>query len=146
MISNGTIIDGKIVLTDSESERQERWASSKKDGTTVTIETKVPVHARSKQQNAYYHACVVFPLSKHLGLDTETTHEVLKHEHLSESVRLSFDRRRRMVIPKSTKELSTVEFEEYLDSIRGWSKRFLKFRIALPNEVPLYAYDTKNPI
>lgn len=145
MILNGHIREGLIVLPESETERKDRWASRKSEMTPVRIEITVPERARSKQQNAYYHGCVVEPISAHIGLDTDTTHEVLKDQHLSESVRMSFDRRRKIKIVKSTRDLNTVEFEAYLDRIRKWSLKFLKFRVALPNEVPLYAYDTKNP-
>ena len=71
-------------------------------------------------------------------------HEVLKHEHLSDSVRLPFDRRKKIRVVKSTTELSTVEFEDYLDRIRRWARIKLRFDIPLPNDTP-YPYDHKQP-
>jgi len=45
-----------------------------------------------------------------------------------------------MIVNHSTTELDTMQFEDYLEKIRTWAKKFLNYRIPYPNEVPLYAY------
>lgn len=45
-----------------------------------------------------------------------------------------------MIVNHSTTELDTMQFEDYLERIRTWAQKFLKYRIPYPNEVPLYAY------
>lgn len=84
---------------------------------------------------------MVEPLRQYLGIETaDSMHEVLKDLHLATSIRLPFDRRKKMKIPRSTTELDTREFEEYLERIRQWARKFLKFEIPLPNNSP-YPYD-----
>ena len=107
----------------------------------VRIELERLKATRSQNQNRYYWGVVIEPLRQYLGIETaELMHEVLKHEHLSVSVRLAFDRRKRMKVARSTSELTTAEFEDYLERIREWSRKKLNFRIPLPNESP-YPYE-----
>jgi hypothetical protein len=37
-------------------------------------------------------------------------------------------------MPQSTTELSTIQFEEYLDKIREFATEFLSIQIPLPND------------
>lgn len=61
---------------------------------------------RSLPQNAYYHGVVVKALAEQSGYDTTELHEHLKYRYL---------RTEKPIRVKSTKELSTIEFGEYLD-------------------------------
>jgi hypothetical protein len=70
-------------------------------------------------------------LGEHVGI--QEAHEFLKgrflfrevvNQELGEVIKLS----------KSTTELSTIEWEEYMDSIRAFSTEFLGIQIPLPNE------------
>lgn len=84
---------------------------------------------------------MVEPLRQYLGIETaELMHEVLKHEHLSTSIRLPFDRRKKIKVVTSTTEMSTVEFETFIENVRKWARIKLRFEIPLPNNSP-YPYD-----
>jgi hypothetical protein len=103
----------------------------------ITIEKKKK--KRSNPQNSFYWS-VVLPmmqtgfynnLGEHVGI--QEAHEFLKarflfrevvNQELGEVIKLS----------KSTTELSTIEWEEYMDSIRAFSTEFLGIQIPLPNE------------
>jgi hypothetical protein len=103
----------------------------------ITIEKKKK--KRSNPQNAYYWS-VVLPmmqtgfynnLGEHVGI--QEAHEFLKgrflfrevvNQELGEVIKLS----------KSTTELSTIEWEEYMDQIRTFATEFLNITIPLPNE------------
>ena len=103
----------------------------------ITIEKKRK--KRSNPQNAYYWG-IVLPmmqtgfynnLGEHVGI--QEAHEFLKgrflfrevvNQELGEVIKLS----------KSTTELSTIEWETYMDQIRAFSTEFLGINIPLPND------------
>jgi hypothetical protein len=103
----------------------------------ITIEKKKK--KRSNPQNSYYWG-IVLPmmqtgfynnLGEHVGI--QEAHEFLKgrflfrevvNQELGEVIKLS----------KSTTELSTIQFEEYLDKIREFGLEFLNITIPLPND------------
>ena len=103
----------------------------------ITIEKKK--RKRSNPQNAYYWS-VVLPmmqtgfynnLGEHVGI--QEAHEFLKgrflfrevvNQELGEVIKLS----------KSTTELSTIEWETYMDQIRAFATEFLNITIPLPND------------
>lgn len=109
--------------------------------TAIKIELEKIRYARSLEQNRFYFGVVVKPLAEYIGVDsTDTMHETLKSLHLTEKIRVAYDRRRKMIVNHSTTELDTMQFEDYLERIRTWAKKFLNYIIPYPNEVPLYAY------
>ena len=83
---------------------------------------------RSNSQNDYYWGVVVALLSQELGYFPDEVHEGLKFKFL---------KRKGDVIEtaRSTTELSTREFEEYLEGIRTWAASELNTVIPEPNEV-----------
>ena len=103
----------------------------------ITIEKKK--RKRSNPQNNFYWG-IVLPmmqtgfynnLGEHVGI--QEAHEFLKgrflfrevvNQELGEVIKLS----------KSTTELSTIQFEEYLDKIREFATEFLSIQIPLPNQ------------
>jgi hypothetical protein len=109
------------------------------EGKDIVIIIEKRRKKRSNPQNAYYWS-VVLPmmqtgfynnLGEHVGI--QEAHEFLKgrflfrevvNQELGEVIKLS----------KSTTELSTIEWEEYMDSIRAFSTEFLGIQIPLPNE------------
>lgn len=96
-----------------------------------------PYKTRSLQQNAFYHAVVVpmvFDGLRDAGFTVrhnEDAHEILKALFLK--VR---EEKGGIVIErvKSTTELSTTEFNEYIQFITIWAADYLNISIPLPNE------------
>lgn len=94
---------------------------------------------RSLSQNAYYHAIVVPAVRMGLidmgfdadKLDNESTHELLKAKFLKED--LGNEHGEFVTRIKSTTELSTTDFMNYVDDINRWSIEFLGFSIPEPN-------------
>ena len=89
---------------------------------------------RSNPQNRYYHGVVLKYLSETTGYSTDEMHEVCKLKFLP------YDRANRVTgeiqtFGRSTKELNTAEYEEYLEKIRVWAINYLDCLIPLPNEV-----------
>jgi len=91
---------------------------------------------RSLPENKYYWGVIVKILSDELGYTTNEVHEILKQRFISKVVFLKTkDAVKEMRIPQSTTKLKTVEFEEYLSSIRQWASMELGIYIPTPNEI-----------
>jgi hypothetical protein len=132
-------IDSKVVNGKLEKNRDlisEVINSLEGKDIIITIEKKR--RKRSNPQNAYYWG-IVLPmmqtgfynnLGEHVGI--QEAHEFLKgrflfrevvNQELGEVIKLS----------KSTTELSTIEWETYMDQIRAFATEFLNITIPLPN-------------
>lgn len=87
---------------------------------------------RSIQQNRYYWLIVTM-MADHTGFTKDEMHGVLrcrflKAEKVNESSGLVYE------YTKSTTELSTVEYEEYLEQVRNFGIEEFDMRIPMPNE------------
>jgi hypothetical protein len=104
----------------------------------ATLETETK--NRSLSQNAYYWGVIIDLLSEHCGFTTDEMHEILKHKFLRRSVWIvkKHGIEEQSIITKSTQELTTKEFEDYLSKVREWSSLELGVYIPLPNEA-IYA-------
>lgn len=98
------------------------------EGLNVTCKVEKIKKDRSNKQNRYYNGVVLKILGKELGYDRDEMHDVCRGMFL-------VDNSRRFPTLKSTKQLTTVEMEEYLSDIRQWASRDLNIYIPLPNEV-----------
>lgn len=117
------IQDGKLVLDNPESFKEYLRGVKGKHFLSLKKETKI----RSSPQNKYLWGVVIPIVGKELGYTPEETHEALKWEFLKVDG----------LIPKvrSTADLTTVEFEAYLDQIKIWAATFLGVYIPDPNQV-----------
>lgn len=92
---------------------------------------------RSSPQNRYYWGAmlpIVKDGLKELGIDMskEQTHEMLKYRFLKREFITSDGDILQSI--GSTTELSTKEFNEYIESIQIWSAEYLNVNIPDPNE------------
>jgi hypothetical protein len=96
------------------------------------IELRVNRNNRSIPQNKFYWGVVINILSNHTGFEPEEVHEVLRAKFLKYRT-VVFEEE--IEVTKSTKNLDTKEFEEYLEKIRMFAAQELDVQIPLPNEV-----------
>jgi hypothetical protein len=90
---------------------------------------------RSLPENRYYWGVLLKILSDYTGHTEEEMHEVCRSLFLNETITLETKEGISLKqIPRSSKELNTVEFEIYLAEIRQWASRDLGCYIPLPNE------------
>lgn len=95
----------------------------------------VPKKWRSNSQNSYYWSVCVGLISEHTGFTPDETHEILKNRFLSEPKTLQLKTKTQMVfVTRSTTELDTKSFEEYLSKIRIFASMELGIWIPEPNE------------
>lgn len=92
---------------------------------------------RSKNQNNYYWGCVIPILAEHFGYDYGEHEEI--HRFLRQKF-LGYKQHEPIPILNSTTELSSVEMEEYLESVRRWAIKEFNVNIPLPNETE-YGYE-----
>lgn len=124
-IFSGTVKSGKLMIQNPEGFRS---YLSTLEGKPIQLIARVARKSRSNNQNRYYHGVVVSLLSEHTGYTHDEMHDALRYLFLT-------DKTLRIPKTKSTTELNTVEFENYLESIRQWASTELSVNIPEPNEV-----------
>ena len=87
---------------------------------------------RSLNQNRYYHGVILKMISDETGYTPEEVHEVIKARFLPIPITLGGVG----IIPGSTTDLSTDEFELLMGKVRKWGDTELNLYIPEPNEVP----------
>lgn len=131
----GSIEHGKLLLYNRHefTEIVKTWKDC-----SVELVLKSTTKGRSTQQNRYYWGCVL-PIIKEalkeqhgLVYSSEDLHEFLKIKLNSIEIHNQEGVVEKM--PISTTELSTTEFEEYMENVRRWADDLLGVIIPLPNE------------
>ena len=114
-------------------------------GQSVRMVLSQPTKGRSNNQNRYMWGVVYEYLAAETGHTTEEMHEwckwkflprvpiVVKHP-LPTSAPDDMKEEETVYIPKSTRSLSTIEMEEYLEHIRAFAASELNVNIPLPHE------------
>lgn len=108
------------------------------EGKEITITIQRKKKTRSNQQNAYYWGAVL-PIVKRAMRDAghtltqEDCHLMLRAKFLTKALPLGDDGEFIDHI-RSTTELSTVDFLEYIEDIRMWCAEYLGVDIPEPNE------------
>ena len=85
------------------------------EGKPVVVSVKRKTRDRSNQQNRYYWGVVIKILGDHFGYTDLEMHEALKFEFLR------VEEQGKPITCKSTSQLSTVEFEQYLENVKRWA-------------------------
>lgn len=90
---------------------------------------------RSLEQNAFYHHVVLHEFSRGYyetsgeRITRETAHEFLKGRFNTKEVKMG---ETLLVIPRSTTELTTTEFNEYIEKCRKFVAEFFGIEIPEP--------------
>ena len=100
---------------------------------TVSIEKQTK--ERSTAQNKYMWGVVYKMIGDYIGEFPEEVHEMMKSMFNSNVKELPCSGSENLSIKygKSTQDLSTVQFEEYLSKIRMWAFHYLNLSIPEPN-------------
>ena len=109
------------------------------EGQEITITLQKAKKRRSNPQNSFYHAVCV-PIMQQCLKDAgylmtlEQTHEMLKLRFLKESILVNEQTAEYIERIKSTTELSTIEFMEYILDIQKFAIEYFNTEIPNPNE------------
>lgn len=102
----------------------------------VEVTIGKPRKQRTLPENSYYWAVPIKLISEHTGYTEDKIHNVLKELFLKKHIDIATSKGQKpFYIVRSTTELSTVEFEEYMSKIREWSSIELGVYIPDPSEV-----------
>lgn len=123
-----------ITNFDSTESKQKLFDVLKMMKGTKLIKIEKYSKKRSNPQNRYYHGVVLKYLSETTGFSVSEMHEVLKAKFLP------YERANRVTsevvqFGRSTTELNTLQYEEFLEQVRIWAINELDCFIPLPNEV-----------
>lgn len=107
------------------------WFNKFKEDTHVfiTIEKITKRKLRSVEQNKYYWGIVIKILSEEIGYSKDEMHEALKRKFLV------YENVQGLPTQLSTTQLSTIEFEAYLEQIRRWASMDMGIIIPDPEQV-----------
>ena len=103
-----------------------------------TFELKKKRRNRSNPQNSYYWGAVV-PICREILKDmgylftNEHTHEFLK-ANFNTAPLVNEKTGEALHVPLTTTDLTTVQFEEYMERVRAWAWDFASVTIPLPGE------------
>lgn len=101
-------------------------------GQSIEIIIRRKKKHRSVQQNRYYWLIVTM-MAEHTGFTKDEMHSILRYKFLK-SERVNDNTGIVYEYVKSTTELSTIEYEEYLEHVRSFGVDELDLRIPMPNE------------
>lgn len=109
------------------------------EGCIVEVIIRKKTKGRSLQQNKYYWVALNIlkdGLTDEHGnrYSAKEAHEVVK-QHLNGFEVLDFENLTIEVVPESTADLPSEEFESLMEDLRRWAYEFLKVTIPLPNEL-----------
>jgi hypothetical protein len=127
-IFQGRIEKGLLVLDDQKGYDLLRWSLNGKEVTATLAKKTKP---RSNNQNAYYWGVVIQLISDHTGYSPDEAHDAMIMKFLQEH-------KANLDSIKSTTDLSTVEFEDYMSTIRMFASINLDCYIPEPNECTGY--------
>jgi hypothetical protein len=118
--------DGKLTLVNPE-----RFRRALRGLLNAPVDVTVRRHrrTRSDRQHRYYFGVVVEILSEFTGYTSDEMHDALKWKFLQ------VDPGSSLPTVRSTTNLTTVEFEDFLERVRMWAAADLRVVIPLPNEV-----------
>jgi hypothetical protein len=102
------------------------------EGKEVEVVVRLPRKDRSTPENDYYWGCPVYLISEHTGYTPDEVHEFLKLKFLSKIIVMAGKDER---IPRSSTELSTLEWERWMTEIREWAAQDLGLDIPEPKRV-----------
>lgn len=136
VIFNATTKGGDLKVFRSKDFRKEVVQAFPEKDLLIKVERKKK--KRSIQQNSYYWGVVIklmtqFFKGEGIVKNEDETHQILTYKFLKVVCAITDDGE---VVErvKSTTELSTVEFEEYILNIRVWVSDFFNVDIPEPNE------------
>ena len=127
-----SVQNGKTKLSAHQKEKVQN-VLKRNEGKCVQITIGDIGNKRSNNQNAYYWGCVLKYVSEHTGYSENELHEVFKNMFLPKKFITINDRE--IEITKSTTQVKTTEFEEYVERIREYAGSELQVVIPLPNEI-----------
>ncbi len=123
-IFHGHVTQGVLYLDDLPA--YEKQIASL-DGKPVELVLRRHREQRSSEQNRYYWGVVVALIAEHCGYEPEEAHEALKIKFLRSHEATA------LPSVRSTADLNTAEFAEFVDQCRRFAAAYLNLNIPDPS-------------
>jgi hypothetical protein len=121
--------NGVLRFLDGEKQRMSQYVRGLRGNVDVTVKRRTK--PRSNAQNRYYWGVIIPLLSDYTGYEHEEMHNALKMLFLRKPAHAPD-------LPdtlRSTSDLTTQEFESYVERVRRWASIEFLLSIPLPNEL-----------
>jgi len=128
-VFRGTVKDGKLKVQQRDNFMD---YVSRLEGKVVEVVVREAKNIRSLNQNAYYWGVVIKMISDETGYSAQEVHDILRGLFLSSEVKIAG---KIVTVVKSTTDLNTKQFEDYLSEIRMWASKELSLFVPNPNQV-----------
>ena len=131
------IENNKLEFVDSYNQKLFQTQLKKFNNQEICLIVDKKRTSRSVNQNAYYWSTVIGTIAKELGYhdnEVESIHHELREKFLSSWIvcRLGKKKLRKKLV-KSTTDLDTLQFEEFMSAVRSWASAELNIFIPEPN-------------
>jgi hypothetical protein len=131
------ITDNKLEFADNYNQKLFQTQLQKFNNQDICLVVDKRRTNRSVNQNAYYWSTVIGTIAKELGYqdnEADSIHHELREKFLSSWIicRIASKKSRRKIV-KSTTDLDTLQFEEYMSAVRSWASAELNIFIPEPN-------------
>ena len=125
-------VDDNGVIQGLDRKKFAREVKELFSGKSIEITVRRKKKHRSVQQNRYYWLVVTI-LSDYTGFTKDEMHAILRSKFLR-AEKVNEDTGVVYEYVKSTTELTTVEYEEYLDDVRRFAAQEFNMNVPMPNE------------
>ena len=134
----GTMVNGRFVFANGEQALYNRYMATLKPEVPLELVVKVRRKRRSLNQNAYYWFIIDLLIKESAmeGYTKDEAHGAMKLLFLSVNKGSG-----KPPTVRSTADLNTKEFTDYIEAIRLWARDFLEIEIPNADKVDLSEYE-----
>jgi hypothetical protein len=141
LIYTASIVNGQVKIVNRKGFDQDM---ANFEGQRIIMRIKKYVKSRSNKQNAYYHGCVIPYVTDGLVnmgferrlLSAENVHWMMREKFLKEDIGVTEGEHAGefVTMVRSTTDLSTTEFMDFIADIQQWASEFLGIYVPSPGE------------
>lgn len=115
-----------------------------REGWELEVTVKRQRATRSQLQNRYYWGVVIALLSEHTGYTPDEVHDCMKMQFIPKRMAVADGNgviHGEYVLGGSTREMNTIDFGDYMESIREWAAETLDVVIPDPDQDAAVTHD-----
>ena len=129
-IFKASIKNCQLIFEDRD--KYNNWIAQLNEENDLEVIVRKRKKTRSEKQNRYYWGVILKLISEATGEDAEDLHNHFAYKWL-----INKGKSGRLHSRKSTSQITTIEFKEYLDKIISWGEQYLGITFPEPENVDL---------
>lgn|SRR3990167_3438522 len=122
VVASASVRNGKLFIRNRRQFDQQ--IAQMKEGWEVAVAVTRRRATRSLAQNAFYWGVVVELIAEHTGYTPDEVHDLLKAMFIPKRLAVqngNGEIKGEIVVGGSTRAMNTIEFGEYMESIKRWA-------------------------